>query len=205
MKKFLLLPLFLLTLPFSSFADSPITSTDFWKAYKDVKIVQYARDTKKLDKKIAKYLLKKRKPLAIKAAVINALSWDIEGKSLDAEFGEYLAKKYKTVPILLEFEYDKMPAGELMALGYMTVMSDYFDPAPSIPILKAAVEKVPESRTANMMLALAESQAAFDSDWCKVYQVVEKVRSDTELNDDLKPEAVNIIMEYIDLYKADCK
>ena len=203
MKKLIPLFLFLIGLQFQVFADSPITSTDFWKAYDSEKIVKYASQRKGLNKKIAKYLMKKNKPIAVKAAVINALSWDIEGKSLDAEFKVYLANKHKTSTDQLSL--DELRGDELMCLGYMMVMSDYFNPGPSIPVLQAAVDKLPNSLTAHMILALAEAQAAFDNDWCRVYQVVAEVQANKNLDQDLNLEAVDIIMEYINLYKNDCK
>lgn len=40
----------------NSFADSPVTSTDFSMAYEDEEIVKHAQKVKEMDKEIANYL-----------------------------------------------------------------------------------------------------------------------------------------------------
>jgi hypothetical protein len=61
-------------------ADSPITSTPFSEAYQDYEIVQKAQKAGILDLEMAQYLSSRSAPIDVKAAVINALSWKIEGK-----------------------------------------------------------------------------------------------------------------------------
>lgn len=43
-----------------------------------------------------------------------------------------------------------------------------------------------------------------DSNWCKVYTLTNDVRIDETLTKDMKEEAVNIIFEYMDIYKDYC-
>ena len=71
MKRFLLL-IFLSVIN----ADSPITSTDFYKAYLHIPEVEEAHTIGVLSEGIAEYLLNSDNSLDKKAAVINALSWD---------------------------------------------------------------------------------------------------------------------------------
>lgn len=59
--------------PVTVFADSPITSTDFYRAYTDVSIVKTAKEKGVMDKEIANYLHSSKNPIDVKAAVINAL------------------------------------------------------------------------------------------------------------------------------------
>ncbi len=63
-----------LFLSLAVFADSPITSTDFYEAYFDVDMVKNAKDSGVLNNEIAGFLASPVKPLDQKAAVVNALS-----------------------------------------------------------------------------------------------------------------------------------
>lgn len=56
-----------------------------------------------------------------------------------------------------------------------------------------------------MICSLIEAQKALDSDWCTVYSIMDDVRKNESLKKDIKPEAVEIIFNYIDLYKDYCK
>ncbi|MCC7212305.1 MAG: hypothetical protein IT451_10775 [Candidatus Brocadia sp.] len=71
----------LFVFPATSYADSPITATDFYEAYKDAKMVQRAHLEGVMGVEIAEYLSSPENPVDHKAAVINALSWRFEGKS----------------------------------------------------------------------------------------------------------------------------
>jgi len=70
-------------------ADSPITSTDFYKAYLHIPEVEEANKVGVLSDKIAQYLLDSENSLDKKAAVINALSWDF-----DRKINAYLFKRH---------------------------------------------------------------------------------------------------------------
>lgn len=80
--------LFLLS-TINSYADSPITSTDFSDAYLDIEIVKKAKAEGILNLEVAKYLSSPTNPIDIKAAVINALSWKLEGKPMQICFLNY--------------------------------------------------------------------------------------------------------------------
>jgi len=78
MKKILLiLPLLFLSVVT---ADSPITSTDFYKAYLHIPKVEEAHEIGVLSEGMASFLLDSENSLDKKAAVINALSWDFDRK-----------------------------------------------------------------------------------------------------------------------------
>ena len=75
-------------------ADSPITSTDFYKAYLSVPEVESARASGIINKQIANFLLNPEHTIDKKAAIINALSWDLNGKVNAILFNKYLYKKW---------------------------------------------------------------------------------------------------------------
>lgn len=203
MKPIRLLFLLMLLLPIMAKADSPITSTDFYKVYTDVPMVETASTAKIMNKVIAEFLLSSKNPLHIKVAVINALGWDIDGKKNAKIFKTFLARKHKTNAENLDLE--KLSGDELLCLGYLTVMDDYFKPDKAIPILEAAAKKNSDSFTVAIIIALTKAQKAMDSSGCDAWQVVNKVFEDKNLSQDMRPEAKQIIYDYMVLYQPECK
>lgn len=186
-------------------ADSPITSTPISDAYKDIPMVPKATASGVLNDEIAAFLLNEDKPIDQKVAVINALSFDFNGKQNAAAFREHLAKKYKTSVKYLKV--DIISADEQLCLGYLTIMDDYFFPDEAITILEKAVDKNPMSYTFNIILALAKAQKVMNSisAWCKVWKLAEAVEINKDLKRDMREDAVKIIMDYMILYKGSCK
>ena len=82
-------------------ADSPLTSTPFYKACMDVGIVAYAK-SEGLQTKVLKFLCKKKADPMHKFAAINALEWG--NKSNIGMFEEYLLEKNKKLkPEVFEY------------------------------------------------------------------------------------------------------
>ena len=201
--------------PKINYADSPITSTPFSEAYLDVKIVQKARAEGVMSLEIAEYLSSPSNPVDIKGAVINALSWKFEGKSNAELYSYYLALLYRQS--LKELDIDILNADEIFCLGYLTVMDDYFHPEKALPLLEKAAARKKNSFTVSIVLALTKAQKVMDSDWlgrigvkceslwCEVWKLTEEVLRNEELKQDLRPEAKEIIVDYMVLYKYKCK
>lgn len=190
-------------MPVITRADSPITSTDFYTAYLDVKMVEEASKTKMMTEKIAQFLMSNENPIDRKAAVINALSWDIEGKKNAELFKIHLATKYGSDA--KDLKLSQLDGDELFCLGYLTIMDDYFSPEKAIPILEKAKNKNPQSFTVAVVLMLAKSQKAMDSGFCDVWKLASEVFSDGSLKQDMRPEAKKIIYDYLVIYKTDCQ
>ncbi len=182
-------------------ADSPITSTPFHEAYFDLAIVWDALESGVLDLRMAEYLSSPDVPIDAKVAVINALSWDIEGKHNAELYASYIALRrgwslYEVDEWLAELTDD-----ELCCLGYLAVMDDYFHPEEGLPLLQLAHEFKPESLTIRLIYGLAKAQAAFDEDWADVWSAVNDAFGGDELVIDMRPAAVDIILEYMSLYE----
>jgi hypothetical protein len=191
--------LFIALLPSAVHADSPITSTPFSDAYPEVDLITNAKAEGVMNMEFAKFLCDPDKPLDQKAALVNALSWNIDGKQNAEIFTYYLAlKNQKTVT---DLRNEDLAPDELMCLGYLTVMDDYFNPDRALPYLEKAVEKLPKSFTCAILLALTRAQKLMDSDWSEVWKVTEKVFRDKTLKLDMKKKARDIIYDYMVLYK----
>lgn len=186
-----------------SHADSPITSTSFYEPYLDIKMVERAHLEGVMGIEIAEFLSSPENPIDVKAAVINALSWKFEGKNNTEFYMYYLALLYH-VPFT-ELDTDFLSADEIFCLGYLMAMDNYFHPEIAIPFLEKAHEMMKDSLAVSIILALAKAQMAFEADWCEVWKLLEGVLRDKSLKQDLRPEAMKLIVDYMILYKEYCK
>lgn len=177
-----------------AWADSPLTSTMFWKAYRDVPQVVEAHDIGRLNTRLGYYLLSGA-PLDKKAAVINALSWNYEGRENAMLFREILEQKYKT----RAFE-GRLTGEETFCLGYLTALDDYFHPEKAAPYLDRARAKLPRSFTVAMVRGLNQGQLHF-KDFKQVWADTAVVLNNRALVRDLRPQAVKIVVDYMKLYE----
>lgn len=184
-------------------ADSPITSTDFHTEYLDVKMVEYAaKSDGVLDKNMCKFLNKKNVPIAHKVALINALSWDFDGKDNFSIYLDYVLEKSKKIK---ESNYmSKCSAEQLICLAYLKAMDNYFDVEDALFLAEKAIYKNETSYTIHIIHGLIKGQHEFDYNWCNVYKATDNVRQNEGLRMDMRESAIKIIFEYMDLYGEEC-
>ena len=95
MKKLFLLFALLVSAVQLSFADSALTSTEFYKAYLDVPIVKAAADQPNHLSEAAKaYLFDEANPLDVKLALINAVGWEFEGLTAYKDYLNYCIQHF---------------------------------------------------------------------------------------------------------------
>ncbi|MDR4508651.1 MAG: hypothetical protein MRJ65_10530 [Candidatus Brocadiaceae bacterium] len=96
MLPFALIITVLLVFQISVSAEAPVASTEFYEAYKGIKMVQRAQILNVMELEIAEYLSSPDNTIDEKAAVINALSWKFEGNN-NTEFYDYMLvyKRYR--------------------------------------------------------------------------------------------------------------
>ena len=207
MKKFLIL---ILLISQYTFADSPLTSTDFYKAYSDVPLVQDAMKCKgKITNAMLEYIYAETNPLEIKLAIINAIGWDVKGIKNSQKFFKYVIKKknYKT-----DFEGDYMAfkwyatRDELVCYSYLKAMENYFELADALDIASEAQRKYPESFAVNMIYNLIKAQGltAFGES-CYASKTFSSLKNNPKLTMDMKKESMPFVFEYMDDIGEDCK
>lgn len=194
MKRFLLL---CVLVPASSWADSPLTSTDFWTAYRDVPEVVMAHDLERLNTKLGIYL-SSHAPIDKKAAVINALSWNINHKENSMLFLEILGQKYKTTDQVQLCK--RLNAEEQFCLGYLTALDDYNQVDAALGLARQARRKLPPSFTVAIVTELIEAQKNFGGA-VSLWSYVAPVFADKKLKQDLRPAGRKVIFDYMALYK----
>lgn len=196
-KIFYLLVTFFIT-AYSSKADSPLTSTNFHTGYLDVDIVVKAKNKGSINQKLAEFLSSNENTIDVKAAVINAIGWDINGTDNAEQYCKIIHKKS-----MKELDIDKLSADDLFCIGYLQALDDYFRPEKSIPYLEAAQKKNSTSFTINIIYTLAKAQELMDKgDWCKVWEITDKALKDRSLEMDMRESAKKVIVDYMKLYKC---
>ena len=184
-------------------ADSPLTSTDFSEAYKDTSIIiEISKAGGEFSLKYMDYLADENNPIDLKMALINKIGWNISGKSNSIAYLNYLIKR-KGYANKQDF-IDNGSGHELLCMAYLKALDDYFNVDEAIIYANAALERNSRSYTFNIIAALIKAQKAMDGNWCDVYKLTNNVRSNKKLKMDMKKEAIDIIFEYMDIYKDNC-
>jgi hypothetical protein len=176
-------------------ADSPLTSTDFYTAYTDVPIVGRAHSGAAMTPEIATFLDSTANPLDVRVAVVNALGWNIRGKH-DADA---FARAAWSKP-LASLDLTTLRGDELVILGYLEVMDDYFHPAAGLAVLEKAKQKLPSSFVVAAIRGLAQAQRDMDSSFCTAGRDWSAVQGDTSLQRDMRPRAIAAIQSYMSAY-----
>lgn len=201
-----LLTVMLLTLSWAlTWADSPLTSSDFAESYKDQPMVQMALKLSddsdaSIPVSMLNYLADKKSPVDVRLAVINAIGWNFNGKTAGQQLYEYLSTRYKakTVDKLAK----KLDAGTLAVYAYALAMSNYFEVEEAQDLAHKAVKKdKSKSFSVAFIASLIDAQVHLDGDWGMVYKVVNDVLHNGSLHLDMRQEAIDSVMEYIGLYK----
>lgn len=185
-------------------ADSPLTSTEFYKAYEKLPIIQLAGNSNGLlTKELMNYLVDKGNPTDVKIAIINRLGWDIKGKTNTSILIQYLKSKYgfKTTAELKT----GLSASDLICIAYLKSMDNYFDTKEALTFATAAQAKDPKSYTINIIRSLIKAQDYLYKSYCQVFKIVDEVRTNESITMDFNKEASDIIFEYINRYEKYCK
>jgi hypothetical protein len=201
MKNTLLLLLFTFSLN-SVFADSPLTSTEFYKAYLDIPLIQKTGNSKGvLTDEVFEYLISKNS-LDKKVALINALKWDFDGKNNSVLYIKKLLVLHKNYT-LTNF-YQKATPEELLCYGYLKAMDDYFDVKKASVFTSRAQKLNPGSYTIAVINHLITAQMTGINSWCERYSGFDTIKQNKLLKLDFRTKASDIIDEYLKNYKDYC-
>ena len=200
MKKKLSIIIFILAGFVPVFADSPLTSTPFNKAYSELNIIKAAKAKGILNVDMAEYLSSGSVSLDQKAALINALSWNFDGKNNSELYSYFLCLKYGFS--IENFDLSDLSADELFSLGYLKAMDNYFTVEDSLILLERARGNLDKSLTAALIHTLVHAQTMMQSqDWSGIWPMFDELINDESLREDIRSEAVSIILDYMVLYR----
>ena len=185
-------------------ADSPLTSTHFSDAYSDHPMVQMACQEMQYDipTTLLNFLADEKSPVDVRLAVVNKIGWNFDGTTMGQQLGEYLMgrNKVKNEKKLIK----KLDAGTLAVYAYAKAMSNYFDVTAASEMGHQAVKKNKDkSFSVALISALIDAQVYLDTDWSMIYSALANVLHDGSLKLDMRQEAIDSIMDYINLYKGE--
>lgn len=187
-----------------SLADSPLTSTEFWRIYKvsggdENYFPPYkVYDESEWGEEVMSILCSSDVSIEQRLCLVNYCGWNFEGQSHYADLVRYSCDKEG---VANEKQLFRNMSGEmLIVFAYVKAMDDYFNVSEAKSIAEEAVKRSPNSRAVAMIAALIKAQYAMDSNWGEVYRVCHAVETDTSLDNDFCDAAVWAIMEYINLY-----
>ena len=194
----------------SSYADSPLTSTDFYQAYLDVPIVKAAADNPNvLTEEMMDYLYDDANPLDVRMALVNAVGWNVDKRlSTIWDYQEYCINRVDRAKY--GFENKLITAQDLYAISspdqmalfvYLYALADYFNMQPAYTVAEIAMQNPVSKQSFMLPMALVWAQIKLDlGQWEEIYPSVKMLFLDAE-EKDMRPEAIDIIMDYINDYK----
>ncbi len=204
-KKISLAMLVSLSLHLPSLADSPLTSTPFSEAYLDQPLIAEAKATQTLSPAMAAYLTDRSIPIDQRLALVNALGWNFDGQNNHLLFAAHLAE--------LHGQKGASPAAlpltgeDLLLLGYLTAMDDYFHPELGLPMLRRGARQLWQSQSAQLVLAVTEAQAYLPRAkvWCQVWLMTQQALNKPEAKPDMRPAGRQILLDYMQIYADECQ
>jgi hypothetical protein len=202
--KNLLFSLCFLLVANTTFADSPLTSTPFYKSYLDFTFIkEAAKSNGKITEKQLQFLTNSKNPIAIKLALINSLGWNVKGKS---NAPEYLAYLFEKQPQLNYKNFiNKTKADQLICYAYLKAMDDYFNVKSASVFARQAIRKAPTSYSIHLIGTLIQVQGVNAKNWCSIFTKMNQVRTNKKLKLDMRLISTAAIFSYTDGYKAYCK
>ena len=202
--KTLLLCLCFFCIANTSFADSPLTSTPFYKGYRDIAIITTAaKSNGKITEQQLQFLTNSKNSIAVKLALINSLGWNVKGKSNAPDYLTYL---FEQQPQLNYKNFiTKATAEELICYAYLRAMDDYFNVKSASVFAKQAMRKAPTSYSIHLIGTLIQVQGVNAKKWCSIYSKMNQVRTNKKLQLDMKDTIIKGIFSYTDIYKNECK
>ena len=196
---FLLLTGFLLS-AVGCYADCILNSTEFYKAYLDVPLVNKAHQNKNnftLEHK--EYLMHENNPLDIRMAIVNAFDWDHEGDYY-RQFMDYLKEQTNSNS---DADVIKNASAErLLTLAYLKAMKE-LEIEDDVLQLLSMIQQMPHEQTVSYLLPyviMVTQYIDFDGrNEEQIYRLVDQVILKCP-NQDMRPEAIGYYMDYMNYY-----
>lgn len=208
MKKKILLFIIFLSLN-KAFADSPLTSTDFYQAYFDIALVKEAHTTKKITNEMMEYIVDDANSLDIKLAIINAVGWDTKIKMSKLFFMFVMNKRHYQSEFsnseYIAFQWSAT-RDELICYSYMKALDNYFDVADAYEMACEAQRKFSDSFAVNMICYLIKSQGLTTyGEHCYASKLFQSIKDKANQKMDMRKEAMPYIFEYMISIGDDCE
>lgn len=199
MKRIFLLLTGILLSAAGCYADCIMNSTEFYKAYLDVLLVNRAHQNKNnFTNEHKEFLMNENNPLDVRMAIVNAFDWDHEGDYY-RQFLDYL--KEKTNSRSDEEVIQNASAERLLTLAYLKAMKE-LDIEEDVLRLLSMIQQMPHEQTVSYLLPyviMVTQYLDFEGQRDQIYPMIEQFILECP-NQDMRPEALGYYMEYMNYY-----
>jgi hypothetical protein len=186
------------------FADSPLTSTPFYKAYLDVEIIEKASKEHILNVDEIMYLLDSANSLDKRLALVNAKSFKLDSEPMNSEM---FADSLKSLFITDSTNYLSIPSELKLLLAYIIAMEDYMYPNKAFSVITAVAEDktIMKSSEYQLVVGLVLGNMIMETGFCDVWKNIEPFFNNAETPNSFRKEAIKIIQDYMIGYKKYCE
>ena len=195
---------FIVLLATSVIAGGVNTAPGFYKSYLDNETVVIAENGN-LDGRIGGVLATDDLTIDEKAAIIDALAssdnWNVNNVET---FKMFLGRINKMS--FENLEYSRLSGTDLFVLGYLMLVDKNSSDEEALNLLEMAKTKLPQSRTINLIYLLAKVNSLSEkSDWCAAKKIIDSVKADASLTNDMRADAVETIFGSLAGVAEKCK
>ncbi len=201
MKKLFLSIAFMMLSVIATFADSPLTETDFYKAYLDKDIVKKASQSNGvISQEMIYYLSNENHPIDVRLAVINALGFTRGGGKNFGEYAEYYCDQMggnliQVMPLL--------SAEQSIIMGYLAALSNLNDMDFALSFASQAHdESISETPSVaiEIIYNLIKAQNDPKTGARELDKWIRILKNEGNARLDFKSQAADIIWDYMKLY-----
>lgn len=212
MKRFTFILITFVLVFLEAIADNfPLSAINFHEAYLDVPLVKNASENPgTLSEDAMAYLFDENNPLDVKLAIINAIGYDPDKRlSIIVDYQNYCAsnldkKKFNHPENQIVTRQDLLSYAnpdQMAIFVYLTALADHFSIMPAYELAESAMQNPVSKQSFMLPMAFVWAQLKLDmGQWNEIYPTMEYLFLGAEQKD-MRPEAVKIIMDYINKYK----
>jgi hypothetical protein len=203
-KLYCYLLLFFLFVGFNSYADSPLTSIDFWTIHSEDFTVQNAFRNQKMNKSTIDFILDENNSLEIRLSVINAIGWKFKSNIKNSTaLLKSILKIYKVNSIESLFDVNHIDI--LTCYIYSLALDNYKNVDNIIQLSNKVSNLDPNNFYSKYIATLIKSQKySLSFQWCNVNLVFKELRKAEYFNSKYGKRLYDKTFEYIDIYDKDC-
>lgn len=203
-KTFIYPIIFFLLINLNTYADSPLTSIDFWTIHTEDFTVQNAFRNQKMDKSTIDFILDENNSLEIRLSVINAIGWKFKSNSKNSTaLLKSVLKKYRVNSIdnLLDVNHIDI----LTCYTYSLALDNYKNVDNIVQLSNRVSNLDPNNFYSKYISTLIKSQKySLSFQWCNVHLVFKELRKAEYFNSKYGKRLYDKTFEYIDIYDKDC-
>lgn len=196
--------IFFLLINLNSYADSPLTSIDFWTIHTEDFTVQNAFRNQKMDKSTIDFILDENNSLEIRLSVINAIGWKFKSNNKNSTaLLKSILKKYRVNSIdnLLDVRHIDI----LTCYTYSLALDNYKNVDNIIQLSNRVSNLDPNYFYSKYISTLIKSQKySLSFQWCNVHLVFKELRNSEYFNSKYGKRLYDKTFEYIDIYDKYC-